>query len=96
MTHSWITFFVVTVCGIFGYEWFGLVGTFAFWAGREVAQAEYRCINSAPNPEDRLRKNMPWYGGFIPKYWDKHSFLIDLVYPYFVGLTIALIYYRIH
>jgi len=85
MTHSWITAGIVLVCGIFGYEWAAVLGCFCFFAGREHAQAEYRYIAA----NGGLRALMPWYGGFIPRYWDKHSLLIDLLYPFALGITIA-------
>ena len=37
-----------------------------FFAGREIAQAEYRAIEASPS---KLRKDLPLFGGLNPKHW---------------------------
>jgi hypothetical protein len=49
----------------------------AFFMGREHAQSEYRVIQKF---YDGKRENMPWYGGFEPRGWNKKS-VLDFVLP---------------
>ena len=60
-----------------GNWWLGAVGMAAVYIGREHAQAEYRWIEQYGF---RRRANMPWWGGFDPKVWDRKS-LIDWLAP---------------
>lgn len=59
-----------------------------FFAGREIAQAEYRNIEASPS---RLRKDMSVFGGFNPKYWTIKALLADLTIPSLLVITIAII-----
>ena len=49
----------------------------AIFIGREHAQAEYRWIERYGFGR---RINMPWWGGFDPKVWNRKSFL-DWIAP---------------
>jgi hypothetical protein len=49
-----------------------------FYLGREVAQAEYRCIEGSPS---RLRKDMPVMAGVYPQNWTAKSFIADMLVP---------------
>jgi hypothetical protein len=57
---------------ITGNFWLGALAGCAIFIGREHAQAEYRWIEWFGGQK---RANMPWWGGFDPKVWDKHSLL---------------------
>lgn len=63
-----------------------LAGCFYF-AGREIAQAEYRSIEHS---ETKLRKDMPMFNGLNPKCWTAKSFFADLLIPSVITFTIAL------
>ena len=59
-----------------------------FFIGREHAQAEYRWIQRYGNG---LRANMPWWGGFDARIWDRHSFVWNLSLPVLVSMVAMLI-----
>ena len=65
----------------------------AYWAGREVAQAERRWIYKyTPN---KTRSEMPVLQAYYdPRAWDKKSFFGDMVIPFVlsIGLAYALLY----
>jgi hypothetical protein len=72
----------------------GAIAGIFFFAGREIAQAEYRNIEASPS---RLRKDMSVFGGFNPKYWTIKALLADLTIPSVIVITIAFILkYAIH
>jgi hypothetical protein len=64
-----------------------IAGTF-FFAGREIAQAQYRNIEASSS---KLRKDMSVFGGFNPKYWTLKAFFADLTIPSAIVITIAII-----
>ena len=56
-----------------------------WWIGREHTQAEYRWIESYGRG---LRANMPWWGGFDPRVWNKLDPWLDMMLPALaVGLS---------
>ena len=67
----------------------GVLASCFFFAGREIAQAEYRHIQQLPT---KLRADMPTLGGFNPKFWNMKSFVADLAIPTVLVLAIALIF----
>ena len=72
----------------------GAIAGIFFFAGREIAQAEYRNIEASPS---KLRKDMSVFGGFNPKYWTLKAFFADLTIPSVIVITIAIILkYAIH
>jgi hypothetical protein len=72
----------------------GAIAGVFFFAGREIAQAEYRNIEASPS---KLRKDMPMFGGLNPKYWTLKALIADLTVPSVIVLTIAfIIKYAIH
>jgi len=72
----------------------GAIAGIFFFAGREIAQAEYRNIEAS---ESKLRKDMSVFGGFNPKYWTIKALLADLTIPSVIVITIAFIFkYAIH
>jgi hypothetical protein len=72
----------------------GAIAGIFFFAGREIAQAEYKNIEAS---ESKLRKDMSVFGGFNPKYWTLKALLADLTIPSVIVITIAFILkYAIH
>ena len=66
----------------------GAIAGVFFFAGREIAQNEYRYIDALPS---KLRKDMPLFGGLNPKYWTTKSLVADLTIPSLIVITIAII-----
>jgi hypothetical protein len=66
----------------------GAIAGIFFFAGREIAQAEYRNIEASSS---KLRKDMGVLGGFNPKYWTLKAFFADLIIPSVIVITIAII-----
>lgn len=66
----------------------GAIAGIFFFAGREIAQAEYKNIEASPS---KLRKDMSVLGGLNPKYWTLKSILADLTIPSAIVTTIAII-----
>lgn len=74
----------LVLLGLTGNAWYG-VGTSLFYAGRELAQAEYRWINTYGAGK---RANMPITGQFDPHIWSWKS-VTDLALPILATLTLA-------
>ena len=70
--------------GLTGDTWYG-VGTSLFYAGRELAQAEYRWIERYGLG---LRANLPFTGQFDPRVWTLKS-LSDMLLPLAATTLIA-------
>jgi hypothetical protein len=66
----------------------GAIAGIFFFAGREIAQAEYKNIEASPS---KLRKDMSVFGGLNPKYWTIKSLFADLTFPSVIVITIAFI-----
>jgi hypothetical protein len=66
----------------------GAIAGIFFFAGREIAQAEYRNIEAS---ESKLRKDMSVLGGLNPKYWTQKALIADLTIPSLIVITIAII-----
>lgn len=62
-----------------------LAGAF-FFAGREIAQNEYKNIQAS---ESKLRKDMPILGGLDLKFWTAKSAFADLLIPSAIVFGIA-------
>jgi len=80
MIHTLIALALQSAFGILTGDWLlgGLVGA-AFYVGREHAQAEYRWIERFGVGR---RVNMPWWGGFDRRVWNRKS-LLDWIAPLF-------------
>lgn len=88
LEHSGYALLFMTIIGLLTGNWFaGACFGAAFFLGREHAQAEYRVIQKF---YEGKRSNMPWYGGFEPRGWDRKS-MLDWVLPTTVTIAIALI-----
>jgi hypothetical protein len=66
----------------------GAIAGIFFFAGREIAQAEYKNIEAS---QSKLRKDMSVFGGFNPKYWTLKAMLADLTIPSLIVITLAII-----
>ena len=66
----------------------GAIAGIFFFAGREIAQTEYRNIGAS---ESKLRKDMSVLGGLNPKYWTFKALIADLTIPSLIVITIAII-----
>ena len=85
--HSAYALLFMAIIGLLTNNWFaGACFGAAFFVGREHAQAEYRVIEHF---YESKRANMPWYGGFEPRGWDRKS-VMDFVLP-IAATAIALI-----
>ena len=83
LIHAAIAVAVQVLAGLLtGNWWLGGALACVWWAAREHTQAEYRWIEKFGwdyEAGDHLRKNMPWWGGFDPRAWNKGSVLDFLV-----------------
>jgi hypothetical protein len=87
LEHSAYALLFMAIIGLLTGNWFaGACFGSAFFVGREHAQAEYRVIEHF---YEGKRANMPWYGGFEPRGWDRKS-LMDFLLP-IAATAIALI-----
>ena len=68
-----------------GNLWYGVAAS-AFYAGRELAQAEYRWIERYGAGR---RANMPFWGQFDPRVWTFKS-LSDMLLPLAATALVAL------
>lgn len=86
MIHAICALVVQAVIGLTtGNWWLGAAIGASIYMGREHAQAEYRWIETYGG---HLRRNMPWWGGFDPRVWNRKS-LLDWVLPLLVATTLA-------
>jgi hypothetical protein len=84
--HSAYALLFMAIIGLLTGNWFaGACFGSAFFIGREHTQAEYRVIQKY---YDGKRANMPWYGAFEPRGWDRKS-MLDWVLPTVVTIAIA-------
>jgi hypothetical protein len=87
MTHLAVALLSQLVAGAaFGAWWLAAAAASGFFIGREVSQAEYRNIQQH---YEGKRANMPWYGGFEPRAWNRKS-LLDWVLPTFAVAVVAI------
>lgn len=83
--------FSAVVIGLLGWAFGWWVEAAMFMAGwyisREVTCAEYRWIQQFG---ERRRANMPLWGGFDPRVWDRKS-MIDWIAPVAVACVVVFI-----
>lgn len=86
MHHAALAAAVTLVFGL-AFGWWAEAAAFScgWFISREVACAEYRWIQEFG---ERRRANMPIWGGFDPRVWDRKS-LIDWIAPVVVSIFIA-------
>lgn len=69
-----------------GNWWAGAALGVGFYAGREIAQAEYRWIETYGLG---LRANLPWWGAFDLRVWRKFDAWADWIGPSVAVLIVA-------
>jgi hypothetical protein len=78
LEHPAYALLFMAIIGLLTGNWLaGVMLGVGFFLGREHAQAEYRVIQKF---YEGKRANMPWYGGFEPRGWDRKS-VLDFVLP---------------
>lgn len=82
MIHALITLVWCLGCVLLGAPWAMLFWAPAFYLGREIAQAEYRYIES----HGGKRKDCPWWCGFVPSAWTLKG-LLDFLLPLAAALA---------
>ena len=87
MNHIIPALLLQLILSPFGW-WIGAAFAIAYYLGREMAQAEYRIIQSRYAGK---RANMPWWGGFQPKAWNADAMMDWLLPTLFVVLTAAVV-----
>ena len=89
--HSLSSVIIVMLSWFLGYNplYVALIVS-AYWAGREVAQAEERYIHHhTPN---RKREEMPVLTAYYnPKAWNVKSFWWDMTIPFILSMVVAVI-----
>ena len=65
----------------------GAAATCAWFVSRELAQAEYRWIEQFGSG---IRDNMPWWGGFDLRVWQKPDQWLDWIVP--CALSVAIVF----
>ena len=70
----------------------GAIAGIFFFAGREIAQTEYRAIEASPS---KLRKDLPVFGGLNPKHWTMKALIADLTIPSVIVILTAIILQRL-
>ena len=68
--------------------WAGAIVAASWSISREITQAEYRWIEQFGSG---LRENMPWWGGFDLRVWQRLDPWLDWVIPCLTVVAIALI-----
>lgn len=86
--HTSLTVAVQAAVGVVSQNW--LVGGLfmaGYFLGREIAQAEYRWIETYGLG---LRANMPWWGRFDSRVW-KFTDMLDWILPCLAATCIAVL-----
>lgn len=87
-SHIIIVLIIQIILGLStGNWWYGVVFS-SFYLGREITQAEYRWISKFGNG---LRINMPWWGPFDLKVWNKVDSLLDWFVPFSISIIVAIV-----
>lgn len=93
LIHAAVSVAVQIAVGLASGDWIsGGIAACIWWLAREHTQAEYRWIEKFGwdyETEGYLRKNMPWWGGFDPRIWNKGS-VLDFLVPV---LTCTAVYF---
>jgi len=76
------------IAAMTGRWWAGALLMSGYFIGRELAQAEYRWIEQFG---EGLRANMPWWGAFDPRVWERPDQIADWLGPLVATVTIALV-----
>ena len=71
-----------------GNWWSGAALASGYFVGREIAQAEYRWIETYGHG---LRENLPWWGWAALRVWTKLDQWLDWIGPVVVTVAVAAI-----
>lgn len=86
--HSVCALLFMAIIGLLTGNWLaGALFASGYYLGREMAQAEYR--NILYNYGGK-RVNMPWWGAFQARAWDRKS-MLDWILPTIVTISIAIL-----
>lgn len=77
----------ISIWALTGNLWYGVAASL-FYFGRELAQAEYRWINTYGKG---LRANLPFWGQFDPRVWTFKSFT-DMILPLWATVFVVLLW----
>lgn len=92
LEHTLIALAVQLVVGLTTRNWWaGAALASAYFVGREIAQAEYRWIETLGHG---LRADMPWWGPFDPRVWPKADQWVDWIGPVITTCGLARIMSR--
>jgi membrane protein required for beta-lactamase induction len=86
MTHIIPALLVQLLLSPFGW-WLGALFAIGYYLGREMAQAEYRVIQTYYGGK---RANMPWWGAFQRRAWNVKS-ILDWVLPSLAVVIVAIV-----
>ncbi len=93
LEHTIIALVVQVVVGRLSGNWWAAAALpCGYFIGREVAQAEYRWIESFGGG---LRANMPWHAVFDPRVWQSADQIMDWLGPLAACIAVALVVSRI-
>jgi membrane protein required for beta-lactamase induction len=86
MNHIIPALLVQLLLSPFGW-WLGALFAIGYYLGREMAQAEYRVIQTYYGGK---RANMPWWGAFQRRAWNVKS-ILDWVLPSLAVVIVAIV-----
>jgi hypothetical protein len=90
MTHIIPALLAQLLLSPFGW-WLGALFAIGYYLGREMAQAEYRVIQTYYGSK---RADMPWWGAFQRRAWDTKA-VLDWVLPS-LAVTLVAIFTEIY
>lgn len=88
LAHTLFALGLQTIIGIITRNWWaGAALPCGYFVGREVAQAEYRWIETFGGG---LRANMPWHAAFDPRVWQTIDQFADWAGPLVACIALGL------
>ncbi len=75
--HTLISLPVIVIATFLGYGLEATITISLYWAGREIAQAEYRWMVM----HDTNRAGKPWWAKFTKDAWNRKGLIDDLLLP---------------
>jgi len=90
--HVFVAILIQLLVRIISGSWgAGATAACAWFISRELTQAEYRWIEEFGSG---LRANMPWWGGFDLRVWQKADPWLDWIVPSILTSAIAVVFQR--
>jgi hypothetical protein len=85
--HILLALLIMAGVRLLSRSWLGGAAAASAWAiAREITQAEYRWIEAYGSG---LRANMPWWGGFDLRVWQRLDPWLDWLVPAVVAVAVA-------